>query len=78
MKERLDELAEGMTDARQQQGLDSAAAWAVPDFVGDNYYCDGGSGELDAYEYSNTWKSEAMFTTTATCAAGQARSAGVK
>jgi len=45
--------------------------FGVPSFVGDDYYCDGGSGADDLFNYANAWKSRLMFEDgNDVCAAG--------
>eukprot|EP00966_Prymnesium_polylepis_P144290 3331727-Prymnesium_polylepis.1 len=32
-----------------------------------DYYCDGGAGEIDYYDYSNQWKGHHMFNSSQIC-----------
>eukprot|EP00966_Prymnesium_polylepis_P146846 3391811-Prymnesium_polylepis.1 len=56
----------------------NANDFAVPSFVGESYYCDG--GQEPTGRFSNTWNSRPMFSSTTTCngkltGGAQARSA---
>ncbi|EGB12918.1 hypothetical protein AURANDRAFT_60916 [Aureococcus anophagefferens] len=47
-------------------GNSSSPFFSVPDFVGDDFLCDGGSGAADGFFYANAWHEKRLFEDGAT------------
>ena len=64
-------FCQGGDEARAALGLTEEELTAFsqpPSFLGTHsFYCDGGAGEDDSYDYSNSWKHHTLFNTTDVC-----------
>tara|TARA_B110001452_G_scaffold260522_2_gene258154 strand:- start:2402 stop:4384 length:1983 start_codon:yes stop_codon:yes gene_type:complete len=55
------------------QGVAAPTDFGVPSFVGTDVYCDGGTSDDPAYDYSNSWKTRAMFNSSEVCVSSNGR-----